>query len=136
MSRLTTKTRGKEEMKKLFLIPIVFGLAACATTDGPKVFVSPEMVDRPKITLPEVPPALQTNLEWHIITRDNVDQKLKEIEQKQGTVTLFALTSQGYQNLSMNVAELRRYIQQQNATIAALRQYYEAPVKKDDSNGK
>jgi len=121
-------------MKKLILLPLMFSLAACASA-GPQVLVAPEMIDRPKITLPDAPPAQQTNLEWYIITRANVEQKLKEIESKQGTVTLFALTSQGYQNLSMNTAELRRYIQQQNATIAALKQYYEAPVKKDNSNG-
>jgi hypothetical protein len=121
-------------MKKILVLPLLFVLGACASA-GPKVFVAPEMIDRPKITLPDTPPALQTNLEWHIITRANAEQKLKEIESKQGTVTLFALTSQGYQNLSMNTAELRRYIQQQNATMAALKQYYEAPVKKETNNG-
>jgi predicted transcriptional regulator len=34
---------------------------------------------------------------------------------------LFALTPQGYQNLSMNVSEMRRFMQQQQAIIAALK---------------
>ena len=50
-----------------------------------------------------------------------------EIEKRGGVVTLFALTPQGYQNLSLNTSELRRYIQQQNAVIAAMKKYYEAP---------
>jgi uncharacterized lipoprotein YajG len=121
-------------MKKIVLLSIALLLAGCAS--GPKVLVAPEMVERPKITLPPALPAEQSNVEWVIITRDNVDQKLKAIEKKNGTVSLFALTSQGYQNLSMNIAELRRYIQQQNAIIAALKDYYEAPVKKDTNDGK
>jgi hypothetical protein len=122
-------------MKKLLFIPLLSLLTACATT-GPQVYVAPEMIDRPKIALPETPPVAQNNIEWYIITRANVEEKLKEIEKKQGTVTLFALTSTGYQNLSMNVSELRRYIQEQNATIAALKKYYEEPVKKDNNDGK
>jgi hypothetical protein len=123
-------------MKKIFLFPLLLMLAACQTTDGPKVLVAPEMIERPKIVLPPISPAQQSNVEWHVITKQNATDKIKTIEEKQGSVTLFALTAQGYQNLSMNVAELRRYIQQQNAVISAMKDYYEAPIKKEEKNGK
>ena len=118
-------------MKKLFLIPMMFSLAACASA-GPKVFVATEAMDRPKFVAPELTPAQQLNLDWAIINKENAQAKLAAQEKKTGSSTFFALTSQGYQNLSINVSELRRYIQQQNATIAALKQYYEAPVIKDE----
>jgi hypothetical protein len=63
-----------------------------------------------------------------VITPENYNQKIEELSTK-GNVVLFALTSAGYQNLSMNVAELRKYIQQQNAVVAAYKDYY----KKDPS---
>lgn len=116
-------------MKKLLLLPLVLFLGACNTT--PKVFVAPEFQDRAKFVTPEVSPAQQMNVEWVILNRENVGQKIAELEKKNGSVSLFALTPQGYQNLSINIAELRRYIQQQNATIAALKKYYEEPVKKE-----
>ena len=117
-------------MKKLLLIPLILTLAACASA-GPKVFVAPEQLDRAKFVAPEVAPAQQMNIEWTIITKDNVEQKMAEMQKKTGSVTFFALTAQGYQNLSINTSELRRYIQQQNAVIAALKKYYEAPVIKE-----
>ena len=77
-------------------------------------------------------PAVQQPVNWIVITKDNAAEKIAELERSQGVVALFALTPQGYQNLSINVAELRRYIQQQNAVLAAVREYYETPVQNGD----
>jgi hypothetical protein len=117
-------------MKKLLLIPFLITLGACSAT-GPKVYVAPEAVDRAKFVTPDITPVDQLNFEWSIINKENANQKLAAQEKKTGSSTFFALTAQGYQNLSINVGELRRYIQQQKATIAALKKYYEAPVIKE-----
>jgi hypothetical protein len=105
-------------------------LAGCASTKDTLV-VKPQVVERPKLEIPSPSPVQQLQFEWVVITKDNYEKKFKEIESKGGTVTLFALTPQGYQNLSMNVAEMRRFMQQQQAVIAALKKYYEAPAKED-----
>ena len=44
---------------------------------------------------------------------------------------VFGLTNQSYKALSLSVADLRRYIIQQNAVIKAYKEYYE-PEKKDE----
>jgi hypothetical protein len=113
-------------MKKLLLLPIAALLAGCNST--PKVLTNPVLQDRPKFAVSDPMPANQSPLNWVVLTKDNASEKIAELEKKQGVVSVFALTPQGYQNLSINVAELRRYIQQQNATIAAIKEYYETPV--------
>lgn len=95
-------------------------LAGCNTTT---VYDKPIIVDRPELIVPNVQPVTQSNVKWIIITPENANQKMKEL-QAEGTFTVLALTPDGYKNLSMNVAELRRYIQQQNAVIAAYQEYY------------
>ena len=99
-------------------------LSGCASTKDTLV-VKPQVVERPKLEVPAPSPVQQLPFEWIVITKENYEKKFKEIESKGGTVTLFALTPQGYQNLSMNVSELRRFMQQQQAVIAALKKYYE-----------
>lgn len=114
-------------MKKLSsVVLLAVTLAGCASTE--KLVVQPQIVERPKLEVPSPAPVNQLPFEWVIITKENAEQKFKEIESRGGVVTLMALTPQGYQNLSMNVSELRRYIQQQQAVIAALKRYYEAPA--------
>lgn len=110
-------------------------LAGCASTDK-QILVKPELMDKPRFEVPAPMPVQQNNFEWVVITKQNAEMKFKEIEGRSGSVTLFALTPSGYQNLSMNVAELRRYIQQQNAVIAALKKYYEAPSAPAEPAGK
>lgn len=58
---------------------------------------------------------------WYIITEDNLDEKIAEIRAATGNVVLFTITPDGYENLAVGIAELRRYIKDQKAIIA----YYE-----------
>lgn len=102
-------------------------LAGCNTTT---VYDKPVLVDRTELIVPQVQPVSQSNMQWIVITPENANQKMKEL-QADGILTVLALTPEGYKNLSMNVAELRRYIQQQHAVIAAYQEYYknEKPQK-------
>ncbi len=113
-------------MKYIALVAVMLALTGCGTTE--KLLVKPQVVERPKLEVPQPQPVQQLPFEWMVITRQNAEQKFAEIEAQGGVVTLFALTPQGYQNLSMNVAELRRFMQQQQAVIGAMKKYYEAPA--------
>ena len=109
-------------LNKIIVCASAFLLVGCASTK-PKVIDKPVIVERPELILPKVQPVSQAPMEWVIITASNAEEKLEMLKSKDN-VTYFALTPQGYQNLSMNVAELRRYIEQQNAVIAAYQAYY------------
>jgi len=69
---------------------------------------------RPKAV--EFPP-----VDWFVITEENLEQKIQEIQSKTGNVVLFTITPKGYENLALGIAELRRYVKDQQAIIA----YYE-----------
>lgn len=111
-------------IKLLFIIPLVLVLAACNTTQEP-LRISTEIVDRPTLNLPSPRPVTQRPVEWVVITQSNLEEKISEIQDENGNITLFAVNATGYENLSLNASELRRYIQQQNAIIRAMKQYYE-----------
>ena len=113
------------------IIIAAFALAGCTAT-MPKVLVKPELVDRPELVVPSVQPIIQSDMKWIVLTPDNYERKIKELEAAGGSVTLFALSAQGYRNLSMNVAELRKYIQQQNSITAAYKKYYKNEEKLPD----
>lgn len=114
-------------MKKLITIVLCGLLAGCFGTE--KIITKPEYVVRPPIQLPEPESVNQLPFEWAVITQKNLEQKLKELKDPQGDVVVFALTPEGYQSLSMNAAELRRYIQALRAYIKIMREYYERPIQ-------
>lgn len=59
------------------------------------------------------------------MTAENFDDKVRELESSGRPIAFFALTDKGYENLGLNLSDLRAYIQQQQAIVAAYRQYYE-----------
>lgn len=66
-------------------------------------------------------------VDWFVITEENLEQKIAEIDTKTGNVVVFAITPKGYENLALGIAELRRYVKDQQAIIA----YYEEALTPD-----
>lgn len=64
------------------------------------------------------PPQLK-DVNWQVVTKDNLDQFIQAQSKKQnsGNPVFVALTMQDYQTLSMDLAELKRYIDQQKNII-------------------
>jgi hypothetical protein len=117
---------GVIKMKKFLIIPLIAVLAACNSTGT----IKPVIQDRPDLVLPKLRPVQQRPVNWSVITRKNLESKLAQLEKDGGSVALIATTPEGYKNMSLNAAELRRFIQEQGAQIDALKEYYEADSEK------
>ena len=71
----------------------------------------------------------------YVVSKLNYTDFVKEYEAKNGADSYIALSVKDYENLALNFAELRRYIEQQKQIIV----YYEQAVASEDkekSNGK
>lgn len=88
------------------------------------------MTEIQKTTVPIVArpkPINLTDTRLYVVNADNLEEFLQEFEDVNGNRAFIAFSVKDYENLSLNVAELRRYIQQQNEIII----YYEEAVKPD-----
>ena len=87
-----------------------------------------------KTTVPTVarPKQVQLNdVKIYVVSSENYEEFRKEFEAKNGGDAYIAISIKDYENLSLNFAELRRYIEQQKQIIV----YYEEAVKpQDDEN--
>jgi len=100
-------------------------LTACSSIPG-IINVDSTPAEKPTLTLPEVDTFTQRGVKWIIVTPDNVNNVFKDLEESNTDVVLFALTDSGYENLTLNVADTIKLLQQQRAIIAAYKQYYES----------
>lgn len=119
-------------MRNSLLILFVLMLSACST--GPKYIEKSVLVDRPAPVFPEIQPVEQYDFKWIVITKETFESKIKEVEATGGQVVFFALTPEGYQNLSLSIAELRRYIAQQQSVVAGYKSYMESPKEEPKSS--
>ena len=77
-----------------------------------------------KTTVPVVsrPKPLQLiDTRVRVVTSDTLEQFLKEYEEQYGELAFVVLSMQDYENLALNIADLRRFINQQTEIIV----YYE-----------
>jgi hypothetical protein len=74
-------------------------------------------VSRPK-------PVQLTDTKIYVVNGDNLENFIAEFKETHGEVAYVALSMKDYENLALNVAELRRFINQQTQVII----YYEEAV--------
>ncbi len=104
-------------MKSLLFVCSLLLLAACAGQEPIVVDTKPVEV---KIVQPAKPrPVELTDVKWHVVTADTLDAFIAEQAklQENSNPVFVAITMKDYQALSLNLAELRRYIDQQNSVI-------------------
>jgi len=65
------------------------------------------------------------DVEWYVVTPENFDEFRERFEKENGDFVFYAVSVPGYENMSLNLAELRRYLEQQKALIV----YYEEQLK-------
>jgi len=65
----------------------------------------------------------------YVVTKDNYDSFVEEFTEEHGELAYVVLSMKDYENLALNIADLRRYLEQQNEIIV----YYENAVKSEES---
>lgn len=68
-------------------------------------------------------------MRWVLITPANQQEIFERMQAGGEDLVLFALTADGYQQLAMNIADLRNLLATQRAIIAKYREYYESDVQ-------
>lgn len=72
-------------------------------------------VKPPKPIVPTPDQLEMRKFDWIVITRDNVEDVFNSIE---GESALFAVTADGYESISLNLSDIRAFIDQQKEIIA------------------
>ena len=113
-------------------------LTGCASLDFfSKEDVKPiEVVSKPiektplAIQLPD--PIAVKPIKWVIVTKENAEAILTQIEATGSDPVVFGLTDDGYQQLSLTVGEMRNLIAQYREILLKYQEYYE-PVNKGET---
>ena len=110
-------------------------LMGCSLMPEPKVVTVTKMV-RSEVPIVSHPKQVILNdVKIYVVSKLNYEEFVKNYEAKNGSDSYIALSVKDYENLALNFAELRRYIEQQKQIIV----YYEkavSPNPKEEKEGK
>jgi hypothetical protein len=90
-----------------------------------KTVVKLEKTTIPTVARPKPVQLVDTRI--YVVNKDNLEQFIAEFTAENGELAFVALAIKDYENLALNVGELRRYINQQTEIIV----YYEKAVSPD-----
>lgn len=109
----------------LLLVLSLFLSSCSSIIPEPKIIIQTEIVERQIPTVP-LPKQVQLNdITIYVVSPEqNFEEFKAEFEAKNGADSYIAISVKDYENLSLNIAELRRYIEQQTQIIL----YYESAV--------
>ena len=125
------QTCGVVLWKILAVMATVLILSGCSVRPDPevKVVTKVEKVQIPTVARPK--PLQLSDTRVFVVTKDNFAEFEKEFTELYGDLAFVALSMKDYENLALNISELKRYINQQGEIIV----YYEKAVtEKPDGN--
>ena len=120
----------KKYLILLSLLPL-FLLSSCSLLPRQKEIIIQTVEVEKQIPLQLQPKPLQFNsVYWHVITQENFDDFIKKFKKENGEAWVFyAISVRSYESMALNMAELKRYIEQQKQVIV----YYEEAIKPKES---
>jgi len=123
------------------IIPILLlglslqGCALLGWNSVQPVEIQKRAVERTPLNLSDPPPLKPKAPQWIVITPENQAQVFADLKNKNMDMVLFALTDDGYEELAVDMAQIRSFIAQQRDVLVRYREYYE-PRKKDEQPAK
>ena len=117
-------------MKKLIiLLPVLaLFLVGCAGKEvKPEQKVVIQKVIEKKLPLNIADPESLSleQIDWVIVTEENIDEVWKQIKSDNEGVALFALRHGDYEKLAMNIVEIRKLIGEYVIILKQYKEYYE-----------
>ena len=83
--------------------------SGCASVE-PQVVLKTDYVVKDIPIQPHPKPLNLHRVKWYAVTPENMEEFLQRFEEESGITVFFAVSVPDYENMSLNVAELRRYI--------------------------
>jgi hypothetical protein len=86
-------------------------------------------IQRPAPVIPNPDPVSLRDIKWYIVNEENFTAVIEDLKSKNINPVLFALTDDGYEALSLNFADIKRYIDDKNGVLLGYKEYYEEVPK-------
>ena len=114
-------------MVRLIVSVLVFGLLlnGCAGLAVKEISNYKIEKKREPLNIPNPEPLSLVDVEWIVVTKDNVDEVMEKVKAEGGDYALFAVTDEGYKKLSLNFADIRNKLYEQQQIILSYKEYYE-----------
>jgi hypothetical protein len=114
-------------MKKviLLLVAAVFITGCSMTPKVKEIGITTTAVEKLPLSLPDPQPLELLEVEWIIVTEENIEEVWQLLRDKNEGVALFALRHGDYEKLALNIKDIRATIGEYVIVLKKYKEYYE-----------
>ena len=120
-------------MSLLLIIPLFLLISACSSWPKLKTIeIKTVEVERviPTVNMPR--PISMNDIKFYVVTIDTFEEFKARFEKDNGEFLFYAISVRDYETLALNMAEIKRYIEQQKQIII----YYEKALSPKEEEPK
>jgi len=120
--------QAKDYWKVLSLLLVSLILSSCSSWNPLKTIEVKTVEVQRQIPPQNRPPQIQLNttMKWWVVTEENFKEFKKKFQAENGDpLVAYVISVKDYETLALNMAEIKRYIEQQKSIIV----YYEDAIK-------
>ena len=112
-------------LKSFVILSVLLVASACSTT--PKTIIQTKIITKTIPAIERPRPVVMNDVKFYVVTEDTLDDFIAEFKKANAGELVFVATNvKGYENISLNLADIKRYLKQQNEIIV----YYEKNATK------
>ena len=101
-------------------------ISGCSSIKELEIFT--KEVKRTPLNLDEPNPLKLGEVDWVVINKDNYEEVFKKLQEGNKDIVLFGLTDDGYEQLAINFAQVRKYIMLNRNVLMQYKKYYEGDI--------
>ena len=115
----------------MLAVAVLFLVGCSSTTKVKEVAITTTAIEKLPLSLPD-PQALELQeVEWIIVTEENIEEVWQLLRDKNEGVALFALRHGDYERLALNIKDIRATIGEYVVVLKQYREYYEGDTPQE-----
>ena len=107
----------------LILLLLTASLVGCTNVD--RIETLSTSAERTPLNIDPADPVDLKRIDWIVVTPDNVDDIMSMLEESDNNLVVFGVTPSDYEDLSLNMSEIRNHINTQRRILLQYKLYYE-----------
>ena len=124
--RMKLSWEGIITIQVILMIVGVLMLGGCASKPTIKqIEVTTTAIEKLPLSLPNPAPLEMQEVEWMIVTEENIEEAWALLTSKNEGVALFALRHGDYERLALNIKEIRALLGEYIVILSKYKEYYE-----------
>lgn len=115
----------KSKLTLALLLPATLLISGCSTFNTePRIQTVTEYVGPNIVLQPRPKPVVMGDVKFEVVTEENLEQFIEDFRRDYGEVVFIAMPVRDYERLSINIQDIRRFINQQSQLLV----YYETAI--------